>query len=177
MEARDKQGRTPLDIAKASGVEGLVEILAMPQQQAATALAQLMAQLRAASGAAKGESSQQRQQPPEQTSESKLMKTANTRIIRAPTGTELSAKSWLTEAPLRMIMNNLQCAPGLPVKTGIRRSPGLNNIDNKNSHQIKCQPEGSITPNASKIERITKNKCTPAYICSTCSVPRHEVKA
>ena len=35
------------------------------------------------------------------------MKTADTRIIRAPTGTELSAKSWLTEAPLRMIMNNL----------------------------------------------------------------------
>jgi urocanate hydratase len=31
----------------------------------------------------------------------------NTRIIRAPHGTELSAKSWLTEAPLRMLMNNL----------------------------------------------------------------------
>jgi urocanate hydratase len=29
------------------------------------------------------------------------------RVIRAPTGTTLSAKSWLTEAPLRMIMNNL----------------------------------------------------------------------
>ena len=29
------------------------------------------------------------------------------RIIRAPVGTKLSAKSWLTEAPLRMIMNNL----------------------------------------------------------------------
>jgi urocanate hydratase len=29
------------------------------------------------------------------------------RVIRAPVGTELSAKSWLTEAPLRMIMNNL----------------------------------------------------------------------
>jgi len=28
-------------------------------------------------------------------------------IIRAPTGTKLSAKSWLTEAPLRMLMNNL----------------------------------------------------------------------
>ena len=27
--------------------------------------------------------------------------------IKAPTGTKLSAKSWLTEAPLRMIMNNL----------------------------------------------------------------------
>src|SRR6186997_435839 len=29
------------------------------------------------------------------------------RIIRAPRGTELSARSWLTEAPLRMLMNNL----------------------------------------------------------------------
>ena len=27
--------------------------------------------------------------------------------IRAPRGTQLSAKSWLTEAPLRMLMNNL----------------------------------------------------------------------
>jgi urocanate hydratase len=31
----------------------------------------------------------------------------NTRVIRAPRGTEISAKSWLTEAPLRMLMNNL----------------------------------------------------------------------
>jgi urocanate hydratase len=30
-----------------------------------------------------------------------------TRVIRAPRGKELSAKSWLTEAPLRMLMNNL----------------------------------------------------------------------
>jgi urocanate hydratase len=29
------------------------------------------------------------------------------RIVRAPRGTQLSAKSWLTEAPLRMLMNNL----------------------------------------------------------------------
>ena len=29
------------------------------------------------------------------------------RVIRAPHGTEISAKSWLTEAPLRMLMNNL----------------------------------------------------------------------
>ena len=29
------------------------------------------------------------------------------RIVQAPQGTELSAKSWLTEAPLRMLMNNL----------------------------------------------------------------------
>ena len=31
----------------------------------------------------------------------------NSREIRAPHGTEMSAKSWLTEAPLRMLMNNL----------------------------------------------------------------------
>src|ERR1700730_734977 len=31
----------------------------------------------------------------------------NMRVIRAPHGTKLSAKSWLTEAPLRMRMNNL----------------------------------------------------------------------
>ncbi len=35
----------------------------------------------------------------------------NSRIIRAATGTKLSAKSWLTEAPLRMLMNNLD--PGV----------------------------------------------------------------
>jgi len=29
------------------------------------------------------------------------------RLIKAPRGTKLSAKSWLTEAPLRMLMNNL----------------------------------------------------------------------
>ena len=31
----------------------------------------------------------------------------NTRRIRAPRGTTLTARSWLTEAPLRMLMNNL----------------------------------------------------------------------
>jgi hypothetical protein len=31
----------------------------------------------------------------------------NARTIRAPHGTTISAKSWLTEAPLRMLMNNL----------------------------------------------------------------------
>jgi len=34
-------------------------------------------------------------------------RTDNSRHIKAPTGTDLSAKSWLTEAPLRMLMNNL----------------------------------------------------------------------
>jgi urocanate hydratase len=32
---------------------------------------------------------------------------ANQRIIRAPRGPEISTKSWQTEAPLRMLMNNL----------------------------------------------------------------------
>src|SRR5271165_56788 len=32
---------------------------------------------------------------------------AQPRTIRAPRGSTLSAKSWLTEAPLRMLMNNL----------------------------------------------------------------------
>jgi len=31
----------------------------------------------------------------------------NTRDVHAPTGPKLSAKSWLTEAPMRMLMNNL----------------------------------------------------------------------
>src|SRR5215467_5189842 len=31
----------------------------------------------------------------------------NARTVRAPRGTERTAKSWLTEAPLRMLMNNL----------------------------------------------------------------------
>jgi len=34
----------------------------------------------------------------------------NSRHIHAPTGPELSAKSWLTEAPMRMLMNNLDAA-------------------------------------------------------------------
>ena len=35
------------------------------------------------------------------------MNKSGKRIIKAPTGTTLQAKSWLTEAPLRMLMNNL----------------------------------------------------------------------
>jgi urocanate hydratase len=31
----------------------------------------------------------------------------NSRVIRSPRGGEITAKSWLTEAPLRMLMNNL----------------------------------------------------------------------
>jgi len=31
----------------------------------------------------------------------------NSRVVTPPTGTKLTAKSWQTEAPLRMLMNNL----------------------------------------------------------------------
>jgi urocanate hydratase len=34
----------------------------------------------------------------------------NTRLVRSPRGAKVSAKSWLTEAPLRMLMNNLDPA-------------------------------------------------------------------
>jgi urocanate hydratase len=40
----------------------------------------------------------------------------NTRVIRSPRGPVLSAKSWLTEAPLRMLMNNLD--PDVAEKPG-----------------------------------------------------------
>ena len=36
-----------------------------------------------------------------------MSKTKTSKIIRAPRGTEISCRSWLTEAPYRMIMNNL----------------------------------------------------------------------
>jgi len=35
------------------------------------------------------------------------MKADNKRVVKAPTGSRLQARSWLTEAPLRMLMNNL----------------------------------------------------------------------
>src|SRR6202161_151433 len=51
----------------------------------------------------------------------------NMRVIRAPRGPELTAKSWLTEAPMRMLMNNLDAEvaerPGeLVVYGGIGRA-------------------------------------------------------
>jgi urocanate hydratase len=51
----------------------------------------------------------------------------NARVVRAPRGSELSAKSWLTEAPMRMLMNNLDAEvaekPGeLVVYGGIGRA-------------------------------------------------------
>src|SRR3546814_5072019 len=35
-----------------------------------------------------------------------MTRLANSRVIQAPTGTELNAKSWLTDTPLRMMANN-----------------------------------------------------------------------
>ena len=54
-------------------------------------------------------------------------RTDNMRVIRAPRGPQLNAKSWLTEAPLRMLMNNLDAEvaerPGeLVVYGGIGRA-------------------------------------------------------
>src|SRR5947199_7077178 len=45
-----------------------------------------------------------------------MTRTDNIRVIRAPRGSELSAKSWLTEAPMRMLMNNLD--PDVAEKPG-----------------------------------------------------------
>jgi urocanate hydratase len=39
-----------------------------------------------------------------------MTRTDSSRVIRAATGSTLSARSWLTEAPLRMLMNNLDPA-------------------------------------------------------------------
>ena len=39
--------------------------------------------------------------------EKKRIVMSKPRPVKAPTGTGLNAKSWLTEAPLRMLMNNL----------------------------------------------------------------------
>jgi len=38
---------------------------------------------------------------------SATIKASGPRLVRAPRGTTLTAKSWLTEAPMRMLMNNL----------------------------------------------------------------------
>jgi hypothetical protein len=45
------------------------------------------------------------------------------RVIRAPHGTALSAKSWLIEAPLRMLMNNLD--PDVAERTPLKTSEPL----------------------------------------------------
>jgi urocanate hydratase len=55
------------------------------------------------------------------------LRTDNMRVIRSPRGPEISAKSWLTEAPMRMLMNNLDAEvaekPGeLVVYGGIGRA-------------------------------------------------------
>src|SRR6516162_7603183 len=41
---------------------------------------------------------------------------SNVRTIRSPRGSQITAKSWLTEAPMRMLMNNLD--PDVAEKPG-----------------------------------------------------------
>src|SRR5699024_7556401 len=53
-----------------------------------------------ADGVLTGDSARPRPQEPEMT-------LPGARPVRAPRGTALTAKSWQTEAPLRMLMNNL----------------------------------------------------------------------
>src|SRR5215475_10212795 len=48
-----------------------------------------------------------RVKPPMSPDSSTIDRRKNSRAVRSPRGTEISAKSWLTEAPLRMLMNNL----------------------------------------------------------------------
>ena len=52
----------------------------------------------------------------------------NSRVVIPPTGNEITAKSWLTEAPMRMLMNNLhpdvaENPNELVVYGGIGRAP------------------------------------------------------
>ena len=47
----------------------------------------------------------------------------NSRVIRPATGPEISAKSWLTEAPMRMLMNNLH--PDMEAATALIRTGSL----------------------------------------------------
>ncbi len=77
-----------------------------------------------------------------------MAETSTARAIRAPRGTALNAKSWLTEAPLRMLMNNLdpevaERPEDLVVYGGIGKAE-TNLPDNmqKNNHIIHsfCSP-------------------------------------
>ena len=66
----------------------------------------------------------------------------NVREVRAPRGVELSAKSWLTEAPMRMLMNNLDAEVAenpnqLVVYGGIGRAARTWNDFDKIVEQLK----------------------------------------
>jgi len=55
------------------------------------------------------------------------------RIVRAPRGTQLTCKSWLTEAPYRMIQNNLdpevaERPQDLVVYGGADKPPATGNV-------------------------------------------------
>ena len=78
----------------------------------------------------------------------------NQRVIRAPHGTDLSAKSWLTEAPLRMLMNNLDpgvaekpvsssfmaVLAGLPVTGKALTASSLLSVSSKMTRRCSCNP-------------------------------------
>ena len=80
----------------------------------------------------------------------------NARVIRAATGTELTAKSWLTEAPLRMLMNNLDPMvaerPGeLVVYGGIGRAPpGWESFDRIVATLRKLESGGTLLVQSGK---------------------------
>ena len=66
----------------------------------------------------------------------------NTRHIKSPTGSTISAKSWLTEAPLRMLMNNLdpdvaERPEELVVYGGIGRA-ATNSVRSYRYHERRC---------------------------------------
>jgi urocanate hydratase len=73
----------------------------------------------------------------------------NMRMIRAARGSDLTAKSWLTEAPMRMLMNNLDPdvaeKPGeLVVYGGIGRAArdweSFDRIVSRPTRRCSCSP-------------------------------------
>src|SRR5207302_10300614 len=62
--------------------------------------------------------------------------------IRAPRGTELNARQWSTEAPLRMLLNNLDAEvaekPQELIVYGDRKSTRLNSSHVKISYAVFC---------------------------------------
>jgi len=69
------------------------------------------------------------------------MNPAVSRVVRSPRGSTISARSWLTEAPLRMLMNNLD-----PRWLSGRRPGGLRRIGraarNWDSFERIVEPSG-----------------------------------
>ena len=71
-----------------------------------------------------------------------------TRIIRAPRGPRAAAKSWQTEAPLRMLMNNLDPEVAeRPRRAGRlrRHRPGRARLGELRSHRRDAAPRSKTT--------------------------------